>query len=276
MNAYLETRTYRPGLPVSAFSATDNNFLAHWHIDVEMVLVCEGYIRIGLNKESRVLGQGEMAIFGSTDIHYYDSRDLHSKIIVLIFRPELVGSPGGWPENLRFTPGFVDLRRLDKGVSARIEEIFLRVAAEINAPQAFSRMYISGMILELGALLLRNFPTNGSGAVGRSGKLPDIQRVQNAIQYIEDNYRSEISLAIIAEKSKLSPYYFSRLFRKFTGVTFREYLSRLRIAKAEELIKTEGKKIIDISFETGFNSIRTFNRTFKAVKGYPPTQGRAG
>ena len=274
MNAFLETRTYGSDFPVSAFHATDNNFLAHWHIEVEMVFVCEGSIRIGINKESRVLSQGELAICGSTDIHYYDSRESHSKIIVLVFRPELVGSPGGWPGNMRFDPAFIDNGLFNHSPETlhQIREIFYSIANEMQLKKPFYDLYVSGRLSELCALALRHFPTCAAGVNEKGGKLPDIQKIQYAIQYLEENYMHDISLDDISKKSNLSPYYFSRLFGKFTGLTFKDYLSRIRVAKAEQSIRTGAKSIIDISFECGFNSIRTFNRTFKAVKGYPPSK----
>ena len=271
LNAFLETRTYGSDIPVNAFYATNNDFLAHWHIDVEMVLVCEGSIRIGVNQESKILYQGEMAIFRSTDIHYYDSKDMNSTIIVLIFRPELVESPGGWPENYCFQPSFMDLDKTDGLIREALFEIFQSVANEMQSNSAFFQLYVKGKILELCALTLRHFPTSCIDAKEKS-KLPDIQKIQFAIQYLENHYMHDISLADISNKSNLSIYYFSRLFTKFTGITFKEYLNRIRIEKAEQLIKANQKSIIDISFECGFNSVRTFNRTFKAIKGYPPSK----
>jgi AraC-type DNA-binding domain-containing proteins len=296
MNTFLETRKYESDFPVCAFVNKDNNFLAHWHIDVEMMFVCEGSIRIGINQESKVLSQGEMAIFGSADIHYYDSRGMHSTIIVVIFRPELVGSPGGWPENLCFIPGFMDLSKLKESTANTVREIFQSIAAEMNeanplscfgennpilshaTPVKYNRPYykllVKGKILELCALALRHFPTCSLSPNPKGNKMPDIQKIQFAIQYLENNYMHDISLTQIAGKSNLSPYYFSRLFTKFTAMTFKEYLAGIRIARAEQLIKAGEKTITDISFDCGFNSVRTFNRTFKTVKGFSPSQTR--
>ena len=274
MNAYLERRTYKSDFPVSAFYAEDNNFLAHWHLDVEMVYVCSGSIRIGINKEARILNQGEMAIFRSTDIHYYDSKGLQSQIIVLIFRPELIGSDGGWPENRRFMPAFFDRKSLASlGETERetINKLFPLIVSELKECKPFYRLYVGGKLAELCALLLRSFPTCETSP-NDTGKMPDIVRIQYAIEYLKNHYAEDISLAVIAGESRLSPYYFSRLFAKFTGIPFKEYLTRIRVEQAERMIQTRDSSMIDTAFECGFNSIRTFNRAFKAVKGYAPSQ----
>ena len=297
MNTFPETREYGSDFPVSSFYATDINFLAHWHIDVEMVFVCEGRIQIGVNKETKVMGPEEIAVFSSTDIHYYHSGDMHSKIIILQFRPELVGSPGGWPKDLRFASAFINLHKFDKPIREEIIAIFHAVAAEMNETKPFSRIdnndriitipnqnnekkpyyrpYVNGRLLELCALALRHFPANSMNPTEKNHQLPDIRKIQSAIQYLEKNYMHDISLGEIANKSNFSPYHFSRLFHQFTGITFHNYLNRVRIAKAEQLIIANQKSLIDISFECGFNSVRTFNRTFKAVKGFPPSKLKA-
>lgn len=275
VNAFLETRNYQSDFPVSAFYATDNNFLAHWHIEVEMMLVCSGSIRIGINQDTRVLNQGEMALFRSTDIHYYDSRNLHSTIIVLIFRPELVESPGGWPGNRQFTPAIIDqstLSGLAKPVRDKINDLFREIVDELKNQDSYYRLSVKGKLAELCALILRHFPTQPADSPKNVVKMPDITRVQNAIQYLQNHYTEEISLSDIARASGLSPYYFSRLFSKFTGIPFKGYLTRLRVEKAVHLIRANSQSMIDTALECGFNSVRTFNRAFKAVKGYPPTK----
>lgn len=275
MNAFLETRSYKSDFAVSAFYATNNNFLAHWHIEVEMMLVCSGSIRIGINKDTRILNQGEMALFRSTDIHYYDSRNLRSTIIVLIFRPELVESPGGWPENRQFDPPFIDerlLAGLAKPVRDEISDLFREIVRELETQHPHYRLYVKGMIAELCALILRHFPTRPGDTPKSVAKKPDILRVQKVIQYLQTHYMEEITLSDIAQASGLSPYYFSRLFSKFTGISFKEYLTRTRVEKAEQLIRTSRSSMIDTAMECGFGSVRTFNRAFKAVKGYPPSR----
>jgi AraC-like DNA-binding protein len=275
MDAFLETRIYKSDFPVSAFYACNNNFLAHWHLDVEMALVCTGRIRIGVNEETRILQAGDLAIFRSMDIHYYDSRGMQSTIIVLIFHPELVGSPGGWPVNLQFVPAFIDRALLDNMEAAggeRIHDLLSQIVLELKETKPYYHLYAGGKIAELCALLLRHLPLRQTVFPGSNGKIPDVRRIRQAIQYLENHYMEDIALSDVARTLNLSPSYFSRVFRKFTGITFKKYLSRIRVERAERLIQSDQKLLIEVAYECGFNSIRTFNRAFKAVKGYPPSR----
>ena len=128
----------------------------------------------------------------------------------------------------------------------------------------FASLEISRLFL----LLYRHFPNYpaDSGKTNSSDRIPaDVKPMQKALRYIEENYMQDISLSQISEESNLSRFYFSRLFRKTTGMNFNNYLNRFRIEKAEEKIRTTRKPIIEIAYETGFSSIRTFNRSFRSI-----------
>lgn len=274
MHAFLETRTYQDGLPLMVMYREDNNFLAHWHIDVEMVYVCEGSIRISANDESRILHEGDMAIFSSTDIHHYDSTDMHSKIIVVVFHPELIGKPAGWPESCLLNPVFFEgkfLDNLDQEIRESITTMFYKIVTEYQGQRPFYQEILRGMLLELCAHACRHFFYTDASTVGRRIRLPDIDKVKKAIEYINNNYTGDLSLDKISEAVQLSPSYFSRLFKKYSGTNFNVYLGRKRSDAAETLIRTTQISITDIAYECGFGSIRTFNRVFRAIKGYSPS-----
>lgn len=75
----------------------------------------------------------------------------------------------------------------------------------------------------------------------------------------------------------MSPAYFSRYFKKMTGLTFSSYLNVLRVDRAVELLAGgEDITMADLMARCGFNTLRNFNRVFKAVTGYAPTSLPAG
>ena len=275
MNAFLETSDYETQFPVRCFATNDNNFLAHWHMDIEMVYVLNGSIKIGVNTECRILNQDEFAVFISTDIHYYDSTNLSSNIIVLKFKPELIGYQNGWPEKVKFSSPFMDKQILSKAsveLHETIKNIFLSVLEETNNKLPYYENYIKAKLGELCSLLLRHFPTVPINKNKNLEKLPHIERMQQTIKYLENNLIQDISLEDVAREINLNPSYFSRIFKNYVGINFKKYLSRLRIEKAETLLVITSDSIIDICFQCGFNSVRTFNRTFKQVRGYSPSK----
>ena len=83
---------------------------------------------------------------------------------------------------------------------------------------------------------------------------------------------NEVTLLDISQHLNISPCYFSKLFKSIFGINYRMFLNKMRIDKAESIIKNEDKKIIEVALECGFESIRTFNRVFKSIKGFAPSE----
>lgn len=274
MNAYLQTRLYPSDLPVKTYYIENCNNMPHWHIDVEMILVLEGNLKVGVNDDIKILSKGDIAVFGSTDIHYCDSINMESKINMIIFRPDIIGNSAGWPGNFRFDTPFLEGSIIDNISQKNYEQLvftFLSIIDEMNGKEPFYKLCVRGKLTELCALLLRYVPVSNIENKSKVKRLPDINSIKHAMEFIESNYPNDISLETISEEAHFSTYYFSKLFKKYTGTNFITYLNWVRIEHAEFLIKTTSKSITDISFECGFNSVRTFNRTFKKIKGYTPS-----
>jgi AraC-like DNA-binding protein len=275
MKAFYENRTYDLEIPLSISRTRDLDFVAHWHRDIELVYVCEGSIGVGINSEYRILAAGDMAVCRSNDIHYYDSKGRTSSIILLIFRPELLFPVKQRPEGLQPASAFFG------GISGvsrdRIPAILSDIVEEWKQKQDLYSSFIRLQMTELFLTLFRCVPSyyRDSLANGTASEAPeDIKPMQKALLYLEENYAQEISLEQISNEVNLSRYYFSRLFLKTTGMNFHAYLNRIRTDKAEELIRSTKKPILEIAYETGFISIRTFNRMFKAIKGCNPKSMR--
>ncbi len=89
-----------------------------------------------------------------------------------------------------------------------------------------------------------------------------------AVEFINANFDRKITLDEVAAHVRLSKFHFSRLFKKKMGLTFVEYLTRVRIQKAEKLLKTQS--ILETCYDVGYDSPAHFNRTFKLLVGVTP------
>ncbi|TNJ67031.1 helix-turn-helix domain-containing protein [Paenibacillus hemerocallicola] len=92
--------------------------------------------------------------------------------------------------------------------------------------------------------------------------------------YVEDHYTSDLSLEKIADEMEISVKYASRVFKDKLGVNLTDYISRLRVAKAKELLSQTNMSIQDISENVGYFSRTTFLRTFKKLEGVSPQEFR--
>ena len=96
------------------------------------------------------------------------------------------------------------------------------------------------------------------------------ERIQKAINYIEENLDREIDIAEVAVRACFSVPHFYRIFHSLTGHTVKEYIRSRRLSEAARRLKPEGARIIDLSFDYLFGSQEAFTRAFKEYFGITP------
>lgn len=102
----------------------------------------------------------------------------------------------------------------------------------------------------------------------------DVRLVRRVVDYISEKYMENITLAGLSELVNLSETGLSRLFRNITGMSCIDYVIEYRLTKAQGLLRTTDKPIIEVAYDTGFNNISYFNRTFKKHCGQTPSEFR--
>ena len=104
-----------------------------------------------------------------------------------------------------------------------------------------------------------------------SAEAPAISRAR---QFIADHHADEMSLDEVAKSVNMSAFYFCKMFKKATGMTFTDYLARVRVEKVKNLLLNPHKRISEAAFEAGFQSLSQFNRVFRRIAGEAPTAFR--
>jgi AraC-like DNA-binding protein len=99
--------------------------------------------------------------------------------------------------------------------------------------------------------------------------------VRHAKQFIAEHYTEQLSLGTLAGVVHVSTYYFCKLFKQGTGLTFTDYLARFRFEQAKNLLLNPHVRISEVAYAAGFRSLTHFNRTFKRLAGQSPTDYRS-
>lgn len=107
-----------------------------------------------------------------------------------------------------------------------------------------------------------------------SGKKNNNKLLKQAIKYIEENYSKELDRETIAERLYISPGYLSILFKQELGVNFLDYLHKIRIEKACQLLNDSNLKTYEVAFRTGYNDEKYFFQVFKKYTNMTPNQYR--
>ena len=103
---------------------------------------------------------------------------------------------------------------------------------------------------------------------GSSSEMPAISRAR---ALIAERHASELSLGEIAQAVNMSAFYFCKTFKRATGMTFTDYLARVRVEKVKNLLLNPNKRVSEAAYEAGFQSLSQFNRVFRRVAGESPT-----
>ena len=135
---------------------------------------------------------------------------------------------------------------------------------------------------EIMALMLHFFSTFGRYEHRQNSKQvldypkqqDHMRRFAELCAYINNHCTERLSVENLASRAGFSVYHFSRLFKENTGMTCHNYLVARRIIYAKTLLVDDTIPITEIAMRSGFNSIATFNRLFKAQIGYTPTEYR--
>lgn len=98
--------------------------------------------------------------------------------------------------------------------------------------------------------------------------------VRSVKKYVSEHYNEPLSLEQVSEVARLSPAYLSTIFKKDTGMTFLEYVSKVRMDMAKQLLKETNLTVADICGRVGYSDVRYFTKTFAKYSGLKPNEYR--
>jgi len=158
----------------------------------------------------------------------------------------------------------------------KVNNIFLGILDEILLGNTGYTVkignYLADLIIEIYRFLY--VKTGKDSSVGILNKDYKKCFAEKICKYIQNNYNKEIGLKDISDDSHLSPQYLSTFFKKQTGYSPMEYLAKIRIDTAKDMLKDSKEKISSIALNVGYDSSHYFHRIFKKVAGITPAQYR--
>ena len=108
----------------------------------------------------------------------------------------------------------------------------------------------------------------------QNGDRAEPVEIWKARKFIEEHSSEELSLTRVAQAVNMSGNYLSEKFKDVTGVNFVEYIAQIRFEEACDFLENGDRRISEIAFAVGFQSLSQFNRTFKKLSRTSPTQYR--
>lgn len=169
-------------------------------------------------------------------------------------------------------PEMLAAMRMDQGPCFRVEDLFRvtaaleRIITLLDRDETWPNLVdASGVAWAVLAHL-----TSTRASTTRHGHGP----VRNALEHLRENFASPVQVPELARLAGLSTSHFSALFRGATGIGVTEYVKRLRMARARELLATTSKSIAEIAGTVGYADSFYFSRQFRSINGCSPSDYR--
>lgn len=141
------------------------------------------------------------------------------------------------------------------------------------------RYYNESTIIRSHALLtewLKSLTEEIVDVVTRSHSNRYDEIVRKAMRFIDEHFAENISVKDVADEVNVSESYFKSIFKKGSGYSYSEYLTRVRIEKAKELLHTTEKSVTEIAMDIGFHTPNSFSTLFRREVGVSPSQYKKG
>lgn len=140
-------------------------------------------------------------------------------------------------------------------------------------PEASDKLFVDGASAMLAAHLVSRYSNIAQRRASPSPTLP-YEKLKRVLDLVDNRFAEAIGLDELAAEACLSPFHFSRLFQKATGLSPHRYVAERRVREAKARLAEGRLSLVEIALETGFGSQGNFNRIFRKHTGRPPGQFR--
>lgn len=275
---YFEKLNFNNGKKINVSKKININFsdTMHWHPFIEILVSLYDNNEVTINFTKHFLKTNDLVIIYPGDLHSLN-HVAEDAFILVQFPLDLLMIMSEFNSNLsvfyqyhyiKYDPSNIDADKM----------IFLikELPALYYSDTLFNEVRIYSLLLEFfvkfGQYCLNAKKEELSDDANSDYKSTKL--MTEACLYISQNCTKSLTLDDISHHMGVSKSYFSHLFKKYTNMTFIDFLTTERIKKTEFLISNPKAHIIDIAFDSGFSSLSSFNRAFKKIKGISPSDFR--
>lgn len=267
MKYYYEDIEYSSQLGFKLFLHSVYDVESHWHNDFELLFVIKGNIKLNYNKEDIYLVEGSVFLINSNVVHSLESYE--ENLLLVIQMPKEIFYTSNQSYNyidfkfITFNEKYTTSYREVTNLLAQLTLLYIN-KNEKNKMLLRSEFYrvihiISQYIVD------ENSPQN------KILQTKNLVRIIEIINTANQKFKENISLTEYAEIFELTPEYLANYFKRYTNISFMNYINNLRVEEAKQLILTTEKSMTDIALECGFSSVKSFNTMFKKMVGATPS-----
>ena len=265
MKYEFETIKYNGSLPAKIETKDVDGGLfstdLHWHKEIELLYIIDGSVTVEKYTDEYTLGSGDVFLFNSGEIHRISAEsDDRIKAVSLHLSYEFVKK---FDSQIDFSSFVLTSGSLaQKEITGYMNEL---------ADETLSAFQQYAVIMNILHVLFSNCIRERQISLYGNCKV-NFRNAKVAMEYIEEHYREELSLNVMAEIVGLNPIYFSKYFKDATGMGFNAYVNTVRLKHALDDLIISGLSIADAANYNGFPNVKSFENACKRSYGLTPLQ----
>ena len=250
----------------------------HFHSEYEILYVIDGFGRSFVADNIEEFQSGDLALLGSNLPHFWksdeafhdDKNNRKVKYIVVQFSNEF------FKEAISEYPEFHLIKELLERSARGLR--FSKAFAEKAKRKMFKLVRANGFERTILLLELLQYLAKTEEYKFLAGELYQIEnynftsdRLTKVMHYLNTTYLKKVELEKVADVANLHTSAFCRFFKEKSGKSLSEFVNDMRVSYACRLIIEDKMSVSQICYESGFNNLSNFNRTFKKYTGFTPT-----
>lgn len=250
----------------------------HWHSYFEITYVKRGRGHYFVNGQEYLMDRGDIIIFNNVESHGWKIEEESMELVVMIFSPEFVAEKLSIFDSEYLKPfvergsNFKNRIGREEPLSQEIRKAIQEIHQEWLEKKEGYPLMIKADVLRILTMLIRACQDETKSEEMLKEKKYAMKRLEQAISYIDSHYCEKVTLEDAAASAYMSPSYFSAYFRKVTSISFSEYVSRMRVMHARELLRSTDKSVVEVALECGFHNTSNFYRLYRKYTGKAPRE----
>jgi AraC-like DNA-binding protein len=246
----------------------------HQHIEYELILFTEGSGMSFIGNHVGEFDTGDIYFLGSNLPHTFQKRnpDLITSAVVVQFRDDF------WGQQLLHIPESRSVKKLLETsmnglkIQGNSKQQLAPMVKELETASGFQRVLLLGACLDIMAENKEYIKVSTQEARELNHK--DKEIIDKVFQFTIDSFRDPVSLPQVASIACMSVPAFCKYFKRSTKKTYIDFLNEVRIGYACNLLQETKKPVLDICFESGYNTMANFHKQFLKIKKCTPLQYR--
>lgn len=275
LNGCQETVDYNSDFKVRIYiNREDENYPQHWHSDVEIIMPVENGYQAIVNEVTYDLAEGDIIIIPPGELHQLYAPST-GKRIILQFDGGLIFNLNGFESAFHmFRPCAIITPATKPDIHKELNVLVKNIASEYLSSLPFREGSIYSM-------LLRFFTVLGRSSISNNERFLEVKKPKQheyinlffeVSSFINEHCTENITIDDIAKIAGFSKYHFARVFKQVMNISWYDYLINRRILHAEQLLTKPDLSIMQVAMKSGFSSLATFNRVFKAKNHCTPSE----